>query len=187
MENTKSSGLRAGDLALIGIFAALITLCSWISIPMTIPITLQTFAVFMAAGLLGTKRAALTVLLYIMMAAAGLPVLSGFRGGIGALMGPTGGYVIGFVFTALITGSTVGRLGRRPAIMLISMTAGALVCYAFGTLWFVCVYAAGSGNMGFVSALSLCVLPYLIPDAVKMILAVIVIGRLDGALRGGRA
>lgn len=74
------------------VFAVLIAICSWISIPMTVPFTLQTFAVFLAVGVLGGKRGSLAVLIYILLGAVGIPVFAGFSGGIGVLLGNTGGY-----------------------------------------------------------------------------------------------
>ena len=106
MEKTTSakagSSLKTIDLVYIAMSVALITICSWIQIPASVPFTLQTFAVFLTVCLLGGSRAVMAVLIYIALAAAGAPVLSGFKGSIGALLGPTGGYVIGFLFIALI-------------------------------------------------------------------------------------
>lgn len=90
------------DMVYIAVFAVLIAICSWISIPMTVPFTLQTFAVFLAVGVLGGKRGSLAVLIYILLGAVGIPVFAGFSGGIGQLLGNTGGYIIGFLFSALL-------------------------------------------------------------------------------------
>ena len=96
------SALNVQDITLIGLFTAVMAVCSWISIPATVPFTLQTFAVFLTCGLLGGRRGTLTVLVYLLLGAIGLPVFSGFTGGIGHLAGPTGGYIIGFIFSALV-------------------------------------------------------------------------------------
>ena len=119
-----------------------------------------------------------TVLCYILLGAAGVPVFSGFKGGIGALLGTTGGYIVGFLFTALIVGLAVETLGRRLPVLIGSMVVGVLVCYAFGTAWFMFVYARNTGPIGLGTALGWCVLPYLLPDAVKIALASILTGRL---------
>ena len=93
--------LTIREIAYAGMGAGLITLCSWLSIPMTVPITLQTFAVCLVTALFGLKLGLVTVAAYLLLGAAGVPVFSGFRGGIGALLGVTGGYLVGFLFTAL--------------------------------------------------------------------------------------
>ena len=106
-QNRHANALSASDIAFIALSAALMAVCSWISIPAAVPFTLQTFAVFLTTGLLGGRRSTIAVMLYIFLGAVGLPVFSGFSGGIGHLIGPTGGYIFGFSFTALIMYSGV--------------------------------------------------------------------------------
>ena len=171
--------LTIREIAYAGMGAALITLCSWLSIPMTVPITLQTFAVCLVTALFGLKLGLVTVAAYLLLGAAGVPVFSGFRGGIGALLGVTGGYLVGFLFTAIAVGLAVRKFGKRTGVLVISMAVGILLCYAFGTAWFVTVYNRGSGEIGVLSALSLCVFPYLIPDGVKIAMAALLTKRLD--------
>ena len=101
MEAAVKHPMKTRDVAYIGMFAALMAICSWISIPTTVPFTLQTMGVFTAVGLLGGKRGTTAVLVYILMGAIGLPVFSGFTGGMGILFGSTGGYIIGFLASAL--------------------------------------------------------------------------------------
>ncbi len=177
----------ARDLAYVAIGVAMLTVCAWTSIPLTIPITLQTFAICLVAALLGTRLGLWTVAVYILLGAVGVPVFSGFRGGMGALLGTTGGYIIGFLFTALVVGLAVDRLGRKTPVLILSMVIGVLICYAFGTAWFVLVYTKSSGGIGIVTALSWCVFPYLIPDGVKIVLATILTGRLYPAINRRRA
>ena len=119
-----------------------------------------------------------TVLCYILLGAVGAPVLSGFKGGVGALLGTTGGYIIGFLFTAPIVGLATETLGRSLPVLIGSMAVGILVCYAFGTAWFMYVYARKTGLIGLGTALGWCVIPYLLPDAVKVALASALVGRL---------
>lgn len=90
------------DMAYISMFTVIIAICSWISIPMTVPFTLQTFGVFAAVGILGGRRGTISVLLYILLGAIGVPVFAGFSGGLGVLTGNTGGYIVGFLFSALV-------------------------------------------------------------------------------------
>lgn len=161
------------DLVYIGLFAALIAVCAWIAIPLTVSVTLQTFAVCLTAGLLGWKRATLTTIVYILLGMIGLPVFTGFNSGIAAVTGPTGGYIVGFIFTALIVGFSVEKVGRKIWQNILFMVIGILVCYLFGTVWFVIAY-----KVSFVSALSTCVIPFLLPDAVKIVLAAVLVNRL---------
>lgn len=103
----------------------------------------------------------------------GLPVFTGFNSGIAAVTGPTGGYIVGFIFTALIVGFSVEKVGRKIWQNILFMVIGILVCYLLGTVWFVIAY-----KVSFVSALSTCVIPFLLPDAVKIVLAAVLVNRL---------
>ena len=171
------------DLVYVSIFVVLITVCSWISIPLTVPVTLQTFGVFTAVGLLGGKRGTLAVLVYILMGAIGIPVFSGFTGGIGILAGTTGGYIVGFLFSALLMWGMEKLFGRSTLVLAGSMVLGLIVCYAVGTLWFMTVYAASSGAVGILTVLGWCVFPFIIPDIAKIALALILTKRLSGVIK----
>lgn len=168
MAATKS---KTYDMAYIAIFTVLMAVCSWISIPATVPFTLQTFGVFVAVGVLGGKRGSMAVLIYILLGAIGVPVFAGFSGGFGAILGTTGGYIVGFLFSALVMWGMEKLLGRKPVIQIISMVVGLLVCYAFGTVWFMVVYARQAGAVGLGTVLGWCVVPFIIPDLVKIALA----------------
>ncbi|MBQ9210554.1 MAG: biotin transporter BioY [Clostridia bacterium] len=170
--------LSTREITYVALSIALIAVCSWISIPMTIPFTLQTFAVCLVTGLLGLKLGLWSVGGYILLGAIGVPVFSGFRGGLGALLGTTGGYIVGFLFTALAVGLAVRRFGRKLWPLILSMVVGILLCYAFGTAWFMIVYARATGPISLGTALGWCVFPYLIPDAVKLTLAALLTLRL---------
>lgn len=170
--------LRTTDIAYIGLFVALLAVCSWISIPMTVPFTLQTMGVFLAIGILGGKRGSLTVLTYILLGMVGLPVFSGFRGGFGVLFGSTGGYILGFLLSALLMWGIEALLGRKSWVVLVSMILGLLVCYTFGTAWFMIVYARSTGPVGLLTALGWCVFPFMLPDGVKIALAYVLSLRL---------
>ena len=169
---------------MIALCAAVMAVCSWISIPAAVPFTMQTFGVFLAVGLLGGRNGTLAVLVYILLGAAGLPVFSGFNGGIGHLFGATGGYIIGFVFSALLMWLAEALFGKSNKVLIVSMVAGLLVCYAFGTAWFMVVYARDSGSIGLITALSWCVFPYIIPDALKILLAAVLTRRLRPLIKG---
>ena len=144
-----------------GLFAALLAICAWLAIQVgDIAFTMQTFGVFLTLGLLGGKRGTVSILIYLLLGAAGMPVFSGFQGGFGALLGVTGGYLWGFLVSGFVFWALEG-FGKLPA-----MIAGLLACYVCGSAWF--LYWSG-GGLGFV--LLRCVVPYLIPDAIKMNLA----------------
>ncbi len=170
-----ASKLQTRDIVYIGIFAAIIAVCSWISIPFTVPFTLQTFAVFLTVLLLGGRRGSISVLVYILLGAIGLPVFSGFKGGLGALLGTTGGYIIGFIATALIMWAfEKAKITNSLVTTVIGMLLGLAACYAIGTVWFMYVYNNGTDTPASISViLGWCVIPFIIPDLVKMALALI--------------
>lgn len=176
-EVKKKTNSKITDMVYIGLSAAIIAVCSWISIPLTVPITLQTMGVVLISGLFGAKRGTLSTLLYILIGAIGVPVFSGFKSGFGVLLGSTGGYIIGFIFTALIVGIVSDKTNKLWALIL-SMVVGILVCYAFGTAWFAVVYAKTNEPASLVTILGWCVIPFLIPDAVKIALAAVLTNRL---------
>ena len=165
-------------MAYIAVFAVIMAICSWISIPAQVPFTLQTFAVFLAFGVLGGKRGTMAILVYILLGAVGIPVFAGFTGGIGVLMGNTGGYILGFLGSALVMWALEKLPGKRSVIQIFSMIAGLLVCYTFGTLWFMTVYAGTTGKVGLVTVLGWCVIPFIIPDLIKIGLAYMLAGRI---------
>ena len=146
-------------------------MCAWISIPADVPFTLQTFAIFTVCGLLGGRRGTVSVLVYLLLGAVGAPVFAGFRGGFASLLGTTGGYLVGFVLLTLIIAFAQARWGQGQWVFVLSAAVGLLVCYAFGTAWFLIVYTrTGAITLGVV--LAKCVLPFLLPDAVTLALAV---------------
>ncbi|MGI6217413.1 MAG: biotin transporter BioY [Coriobacteriales bacterium] len=160
------------DALLIALFVVIITVCAWIKIPGPVPVTLQTMAVFMAVSILGTKRGTAAVGSYIVLGLLGLPVFAGFAGGFAYLFGLTGGYIIGFLPTAFLTGWLIDRFGKTVPVMIGAMFAGLLVCYAFGTIWFIAVSGSAFDAASLQYVLSLCVYPFIIPDAIKIAAAV---------------
>ena len=169
------TGLKTREVVYIGFFAALTAICSWISIPMTVPFTLQTFAVFLSVIILGGKRGTISVVVYILLGAIGLPVFSGFKGGLGVLLGSTGGYIIGFIASALIMWAFETFLGKKLWMYAVSMAVALAACYAFGTVWFMIVYNNGNDTPASLAMiLGWCVIPFIIPDVVKIIAALII-------------
>lgn len=171
MNAAATSKSKTYDLVYIGVFAVLMAVCSWISIPTAVPFTLQTFGVFMAVGVLGGKKGTASVGLYLLLGVLGVPVFAGMTGGIGVLLGTTGGYIIGFFFSALVMWAMEKLPGKRSVIQVISMIIGLLVCYTFGTLWFMMVYMKNQGAVGLMTVLGWCVIPFIIPDILKIVLA----------------
>ena len=170
-----NSRIKAKDMAYIALTAAFMSVCAWISIPATVPFTLQTFAVFLCAAVFGARRAAIAIIVYIILGTVGLPVFSGFRGGPGMLVGATGGFITGFLPAAVIAGWRI-RDRRSAMVDIIYILIALAVCYVFGTLWYTIVY--GSGLAAFKSALFVCVVPYVVPDCIKIALAATLAPRL---------
>ena len=119
----------------------------------------------------------------MLLGIVGLPVFSGFQGGAGILLGVTGGYLIGFLFTALAVGLITRLLGRSLPALVFAMTVGLVLCYAFGSAWFLLVYTRSSGSIGLAAVLAKCVVPFLLPDAAKIALAALLTRRLQGHIR----
>lgn len=176
IKDTDSNKTR--DIVYMSVFTAMISICSWISIPASIPFTLQTMGVFTTVGLLGGKRGTLTVLTYILLGAIGVPVFAGLNGGVSVLLGTTGGYIMGFSLSALLMWGIETIMGRNQIVLAFSMIAGLIVCYAFGTAWFMLIYTQHSGVIGLSTVLGLCVIPFIIPDLIKIGVALFLINRL---------
>ncbi len=171
------------DLMYTAMFTALITVCSQICVPTPVPFTLQTLAIFIAGGLLGWKRGTLSVAVYILLGIVGVPVFAEFSGGFRVLLGMTGGYIIGFLFTAFAVGLMCDKLGRKLWVLIVAMSIGLLGCYAFGTVWFMIVYTRQVEPIGIAAALMTCVVPYLLFDAVKIAAAAVLVNRLDKIIK----
>lgn len=171
------------DLVYIALFAVLIAICAWISVPTTVPFTLQTFGIFLTVGLLGGKRGSMAVLVYILLGAAGIPVFSGFTGGIGRLLGNTGGYIVGFLASALVMWALEKVMGRKTWALAVQMVLGLIACYAIGTVWFMVVYSGTTGAVGLMTVLGWCVIPFIIPDLIKIALAMVLTKRLSFLFR----
>lgn len=170
--------MKVRELTFIGIFTTIIAVCSWISIPTVVPFTLQTLGIFLAVELLGGKRGSMAVLVYILLGAIGLPVFAGFSGGIGVLLGCKGGYIIGFITISLVIWGIICCFGDNTLSHIIGMLTGLLVCYTLGTAWFLIVYTRSNGYVSLRTVISWCVLPFIIPDLVKLWAAFLITKRL---------
>lgn len=163
---------------------AIMAVCSWISFPIgDVPITLQTFGVFVAVGLLGGKLGSMAVFAFVLLGSIGVPVFAGFSGGFGVITGVTGGYIIGFIFSALVMWAIQHFFGDGIVVQIISMIVGLLVCYAFGTAWFMIVYSRANGAIALATVLAKCVIPFILPDIVKIACAAIIASRVKKYVR----
>ena len=170
METVSRSHARLKSMVFVALMAAFLCIFSPISIPLPlVPITLQTFGVFLVSALLGWKRGTVAVLIYLLLGLIGLPVFSGWTGGFSSFATPSSGYIIGFLFTALLTGFLIDRFSRQFWMYPVAMAAGLAVCYLFGTIWFLVymnVWMATPYTLW--QALLVCVIPFLVGDAVKI-------------------
>ena len=181
-QTTASTRLRTLDMTYIAIFTVLMAVCAWISIPVTtIVFTLQTFAVFAALLTLGGRRGTYAVLAYLLLGLVGLPVFSNFQGGAGVLLGATGGYILGFLGSALVYWGMTAHVRDTLPVRIAACVIGLMVCYAFGTAWFLAVYTGGETSLS--AALAMCVFPFILPDLVKIGLAAALAGRVRRLLK----
>lgn len=174
------------ELVLCALCAALTCILAPISIPLSagVPISLATFTVMLSGVLLGGRLGAVSQLIYVLLAAVGLPVLAGWTGGIGIIAGMTGGYIVGYILLAFLTGliykpfSRSTNMGTRLGFMALGMIVGTVALYALGTAWFMIVT-----GMTLRASLAACVLPFLPGDACKMAAVLIVAPPIEAAIR----
>ena len=166
----KHSSRKTTDMILIALFSAIIAAGAFVSIPFAVPFTLQSFAIFCSLLILGGKRGFVSVLVYVLVGLAGVPVFSGFKGGVGVLGEITGGYIIGFVAASalfvLLEKLYKGKKGKTAKALF--LLAWLFVCYLFAVLWYSFVYSQGNIS----SALIVCVLPFIVTDIIKLLVAV---------------
>lgn len=171
--------IRTKQMVLIALMTAVTCVLGPLSIPLPfspVPISLTNFAIFLAIFVLGMKNGTISFIIYLLLGAIGVPVFSSFRGGLQVLAGPTGGYLIGFIFLALIMGFALDHFDRKLVPTIIGMIIGMAVCYAFGTVWL-----AKLLSLSFKEGLMMGVIPYLAGNAAKIIIAAIVGPKLYGA------
>ncbi|MCB5755597.1 biotin transporter BioY [Mediterraneibacter faecis] len=171
--------IKTKQMVLIALMTAVTCVLGPLSIPLPfspVPISLTNFAIFLAIFVLGMKNGTISFIIYLLLGAVGVPVFSSFRGGLQVLAGPTGGYLIGFIFLALIMGFALDHFDRKLVPTIIGMIIGMVVCYAFGTVWL-----AKLLSLSFKEGLMMGVIPYLPGDAAKIIIAAIVGPKLYGA------
>ncbi len=159
--------MKTRTLTLCAMFASLNALCAWLYIPLPgVPLSMQTFGVCFTMLALGGKAGTAAIFAYLFLGAIGLPVFSGFQGGISALLGPTGGYLMGFLLGALGYWAATAVLGIKPVPAAAACLA---ISYATGTGWYAFFYLSGTASLG--AAAVQCVVPFVLPDLMKLILA----------------
>ncbi|MBQ8583792.1 MAG: biotin transporter BioY [Clostridia bacterium] len=166
---------RMYELTLTAIVTALLSVSSLIYLPLTVPITLQTLLLFTSLFTLGGKITTVATGLYIIIGGIGLPVFSGFSGGVGRLFDATGGFIFGLLLASLLYW-LLTSLTKTEWAALPFAVACHLLLYAVGTLWYALIYLSGEGSV--FSALAVTVLPFLFPDALKLTVAYILSQRL---------
>ena len=166
MEENKKKKISTKDMVQIAMFTAVVAVLSHIAIPMPsgVPVTLQTLAVALCGYVLGSKKGAVSLLVYALLGAVGAPVFANFKGGLGAIAGPTGGFIWGFIFMAFLCG--LGIESKHKWLAVVLGIAGVLVCHACGAAQFAII----KGN-GFWSSALLVSVPYLVKDFLSVIIA----------------
>ena len=161
--------MKIRNIALCGLSAALMALCGWISVPVfDIAFTMQSFAVFFALFTLGGKWGSAAILVYLCLGIAGLPVFSGFQGGLGVLLGVTGGFLWGFLLCGLSYWLLSSAFGKKWNLLWAAVSM--VLCYGCGCIWYYAVFA-GASDLGLGAVILKCVVPYLLPDALKIYLS----------------
>ncbi|MBU3189930.1 biotin transporter BioY [Clostridium bowmanii] len=168
MENTKKINIH--HLTLIGVMAAVTCILGPLSLPIGIvPISLTNLVIYFSVYVLGQKRGTLSYIVYLLIGLIGLPVFSGFSGGFTKLFGPTGGYLIGFIFMAFISGIFIDKFSNKIYMCFLGMIIGTIVAYILGTAWL-----AYQANLTFNATLAIGVLPFIAGDLAKMVIAALV-------------
>ncbi len=166
-------------MTMCAIMAALMCILGPMSIPIgAVPISFTNLVIYLAVYLLGTKMGCVSYLIYLLLGVVGLPVFSGYTGTIAKLAGPTGGYLIGFILLALISGIVLEKTDRNIILSYLGMAAGTAVAYLFGTVWFV-IQAQCTVSY----ALSVCVMPFIPFDLIKMVVAIVLGKAVFAALK----
>lgn len=162
MRSTKTYAMTATAL-----MTAVTCILAPLSIPIgPVPISLTNFVIYLSLYILDWKKETVSYLLYLLIGLVGVPVFSGFSGGVGKLAGPTGGYIIGFIPMAILAGIIIDHVPKRW-IQFAGMIVGTAICYIFGTAWF-CLQS----GTNVAAALSICVIPFIPGDLIKMLLAI---------------
>lgn len=158
------------EITTYALFAAIMCILGPLAVPIgPVPISLTNFVIYIALYVLATKGTTISYIVYLLLGAFGLPVFSGYAGGLGKLAGPTGGYLIGFIFMIVISGVALELSKANEFITALGMVLGTFVAYAFGTVWFVYQMECELSY-----ALSVCVYPFVPFDLGKIVIATVI-------------
>ena len=177
MSSPSKQTIIVKSITCISLNIALLTVCAWISVPFAVSFTLQTFALFAISAIFRPKIALTSLFAYLAIGILGIPVFAGFQGGAIVLLGPSGGYLLGFIPCVAVVSIASYKSHNKTYVMILSMLSGLFLCYIFGTVWYVNVYAPFTFG-SFWAILMCCVIPFLIPDIIKLFLAVFIVKRL---------
>lgn len=168
MNQNKRAKISIKEMCYVGMFTAVIAIMAQISIPLPlgVPMTMQTFAITLAAVVLGAKLSTLSSFIYILLGAVGVPVLANFSGGISKFVGPTGGFLISFPLMAFIIGYGVEHSKQFKGAYVVYLIAGTIANYIVGVAMF-CLLTKSPVMAG----ISACVLPFIPTAIIKAILA----------------
>lgn len=173
--------MKVKQMALLGLMTAILCMIAPFSVPIPgnlVPISMGTFGVYLISSLIGRKKGVLCVFLYLMLGMVGIPVFAGWSGGFHKLAGPTGGYLIGYLFIAFFTGLAAERFQKKISLYSLGMVIGTIICYAFGTIWLSIQNATG-----IFETFSVAVLPFLPGDLIKIIAVVLILYPLKKSVR----
>lgn len=158
---------KTKTLSFIAVMTAVTCVLAPLSIPIgPVPISLTNLAIYFALYILGMRKGTISYVVYLLIGLVGVPVFSGFTGGPGKLFGPTGGYLIGFIPMAVVAGIFIDKYYGKIIPSMIGMVIGTIICYAFGTLWL-----AYQAHIDYKAALLAGVIPFILGDLIKMVLA----------------
>ena len=161
---------RTKTMVMTALMTALACIFGPVSVPIgPVPISLAPFCIFFSVYVLGMKKGTMATCLYLLIGLAGLPVFSGFSGGPAKLFGPTGGYLVGYIFMALISGWFIDRFPGRYIVRFAGMFLGICACYTLGTLWL--AYSAG---MTLKAAFAAGVAPFILLDVLKIVISIVI-------------
>lgn len=170
MERVIEKKSNVYKMAIIGVMAAITCILGPLSIPIgLVPISFTNLVIYIALYTLGMKKGTISYIIYMLIGFIGLPVFSNFSGGPSKLLGPTGGYIIGFIFMALIAGFFIDYFFEKWYLCFIGMVLGTVVCYGIGTVWL-----AYQANMQFQAALGVGVIPFIPGDLAKIVISTVI-------------